>query len=154
MTGVSAGVLEGYGFEHIFTTRWNDNDVFGHLNNTIYYAAMDTTITSWLLSREEFQLNSSTGIAVVVSSSCTYLESVAFPESLVIGLRAAKLGSSSVTWELGIHRSSDRKLIAHGQFVHVFLDEATKRPTPIPALLRASIEAHLVTDRPKDPGMK
>jgi acyl-CoA thioester hydrolase len=134
----------GYGYGRVFATRWNDNDVYGHLNNTIYYAAMDTTITSWLLGVAGLRTDDEDAMAVVVSSSCTYLESVSFPESLVIGLRAGRIGTTSVTWELGIHRESDGVLVATGQFVHVFVGHDTRRPVPIPSAVGDAIEAHLV----------
>lgn len=146
--------LAGYGYARFFATRWNDNDVFGHLNNTIYYAAMDTTITSWLLGVGALRIEPSTNdatmpkpegeMAVVASSSCTFLQSVSFPEGLVVGLRAGRLGTSSVTWELGIHRESDRELVATGEFVHVFIGSESKRPAPIPADVRAEIELQLL----------
>jgi acyl-CoA thioester hydrolase len=140
----------GYGFGRAFTTRWNDNDAYGHLNNTTHYAAMDTTITSWLIGVAGVRTKAAPAIsdddpmAVVVSSSCTYLESVSFPDSLLIGLRAGRIGSTSVTWQLGIHREDDGVLVANGEFVHVFIDRDTLRPVPIPPGVRAAIERELV----------
>ncbi|KQR16882.1 thioesterase family protein [Cellulomonas sp. Leaf334] len=124
-----------------FGTRWNDNDVYGHLNNTVYYEAMDTTINVWLLASG---LDPSGGgpIGVCVSSSCEFTASAAFPEPLQVGLRAGRLGTSSVTWELGILR--DGELLAEGRFVHVFVDDETRRPVPIPDGIRAAIERDLV----------
>jgi len=124
-----------------FATRWNDNDVYGHLNNTVYYEAMDTTINVWLMS---VGLDPSAGepIGVCVSSSCEFKASAAFPDALEVGLRAGRLGTSSVTWELGILR--DGEVMAEGRFVHVFVDDATRRPVPIPAQIRAAIERDLI----------
>ena len=96
-------VPTGYGYGRVFPTRWNDNDVYGHVNNTIHYAAMDTTITSWLIEIAGLQTGGEHALAVVVSSGCTYRESVSFPDILVIGLRAGRIGSTSVTWDLGIY---------------------------------------------------
>jgi acyl-CoA thioester hydrolase len=134
----------GYGYSRVFSTRWNDNDVYGHLNNTTHYAAMDTTITSWLIGVAGLRTNADDAMAVVVSSSCTYVASVSFPESLVIGLRAGRIGTTSVTWELGLHAESTGALVATGQFVHVFVDSATQRPVPIPHAVRDAIEAELI----------
>ena len=137
-------VPTGYGYGRVFPTRWNDNDVYGHVNNTIHYAAMDTTITSWLIEVAGLQTGGEHALAVVVSSGCTYRESVSFPDTLVIGLRAGRIGSTSVTWELGIYRESDGLLVANGQFVHVFIGPESRRPVPIPHAVREAIEHTLV----------
>jgi acyl-CoA thioester hydrolase len=134
----------GYRFSRVFGTRWNDNDVYGHLNNTTHYAAMDTTITSWLIETAGLRSTADAAMAVVVSSSCTYLASVSFPESLLVGLRAGRIGTTSVTWELGLYAESTGSLVATGQFVHVFVDSATQRPVPVPLAVRDAIEAQLV----------
>ena len=125
-----------------FSTRWNDNDVYGHLNNTVYYEAMDTTINVWLMSVAGLDPTGGGPIGVCVSSSCEFRASAAFPEPLEVGLRAGRLGTSSVTWELGIFR--DGELLAEGRFVHVFVDDATRRPVPVPYAIRAAIERDLV----------
>lgn len=127
-----------------FPTRWNDNDVYGHVNNAIYYAAMDTVVNIWLTSRGGLDIEHGRAIGLVVSSSCQYSASAAFPEVLRIGLRAGRVGNSSVTWELGILRESTDEVLATGTFVHVFVDRDTRRPTPIPDGLRAAIERELV----------
>ena len=134
----------GYGFSRSFGTRWNDNDVYGHLNNTTHYAAMDTTITSWLIGVAGLRTDADDAMAVVVSSACTYLASVSFPESLIVGLRAGRIGTTSVTWELGLHAESTGSLVATGQFVHVFVDAENQRPVVIPQVVRTAIEAELV----------
>lgn len=125
-----------------FGTRWNDNDVYGHLNNTVYYEAMDTTINVWLISVAGLDPTAGEPIGVCVSSSCEFKASAAFPEPLEVGLRAGRLGTSSVTWELGILRAGE--LVAEGRFVHVFVDDATRRPVPVPDGIRAAIERDLV----------
>ena len=125
-----------------FATRWNDNDVYGHLNNTVYYEAMDTTINVWLMSVAGLDPTGGEPIGVCVSSSCEFKASGAFPEPLEVGLRAGRLGTTSVTWELGILR--DGELLAEGRFVHVFVDDATRRPVPVPERIRAAIERELV----------
>ena len=131
-------------YPHIaaFATRWNDNDVYGHLNNTVYYEAMDTTINVWLMASAGLDPTGGGPIGVCVSSSCEFKASAAFPEPLEVGLRAGRVGTSSVTWELGILREGE--LLAEGRFVHVFVDHVTRRPVPIPDGIRAAIERDLL----------
>ena len=138
------------GYPHVspFPTRWSDNDYYGHLNNTIYYSAMDTAINAWLIRSAGFDLERGEAIALCVSSGCEFAASAAFPEPLEIGLRAGRVGTTSVTWELGILRASAdvaSEVLATGTFVHVFVDRQTRRPVPIPAGIRAAIERELVT---------
>ncbi|MEA9986349.1 MULTISPECIES: acyl-CoA thioesterase [Subtercola] len=133
-----------YGYRRQFETRWNDNDVYGHLNNTIYYEAMDTTITHWLITEAGYSLGEGDTMAFCVSSSCQFAASGAFPDTLRVELGTGRVGSTSVAWKLGIFRESDGELLANGEFVHVFVGSETKRPVPIPAGIRAAIEAQLV----------
>ena len=145
---MSTDTAGAYGHVAPFPTRWSDNDVYGHLNNTIYYSAMDTTINVWLVRAAGFDPESAGEIALCVSSGCEFTASASFPEPLEIGLRAGRVGRSSVTWELGIRRAAvdaaSGELIATGTFVHVFVDRATRRPVPIPDGIRAAIERELV----------
>jgi acyl-CoA thioester hydrolase len=138
-----------YGHIAPFPTRWSDNDFYGHLNNTVYYLGMDTTINAWLISAAGFDLEGASEIALCVSSGCEFTASASFPEPLEIGLRAGRVGTTSVTWELGILRQDaaapgSGELLAEGTFVHVFVDRETRRPVPIPAGIRAAIERDLV----------
>jgi len=140
--------LADYGWRRTFPTRWHDNDVFGHLNNTIYYAAMDTTVTSWLLDgvsalRGRPVPAAETDPAFVVASSCRYFASAAFPDALVVGLRADRVGTTSVSWGLGIFREADEELLATGTFVHVFVGRDDRRPVPVPAAIRERIGREL-----------
>lgn len=140
--------LADYRWTRPFPTRWHDNDVFGHLNNTIHYAAMDTTVTGWLLGQAGYGMSEADGDpAVVVASSCRYFASAAFPDTLVVGLGADRVGRTSVSWGLGIFRESDHELLATGTFVHVFVDRADRRPIPVPDAIRQRIATHL---RPAD----
>ena len=135
-----------YRWHRPFATRWNDNDVFGHVNNAVYYEAMDTTVTSWLLGEAGFAADGAEGFPVVVSSSCRYVTSGVFPDVFDVGLRADRLGRSSISWGLGIFRESDGELLATGSFVHVVVDREARRPTPVPAPLRTLIESALLVD--------
>ncbi|MDF2443499.1 MAG: acyl-CoA thioester hydrolase [Subtercola sp.] len=127
-----------------FATRWNDNDVFGHLNNTVYYTAMDTTITGWLVTEGHFDIETSDVLAFCVSSSCRFIEPAAFPDTLDVTLRAGKVGTTSIAWVLDLFRASDGVQVATGEFVHVFVGRETHRPVPIPESLRAAVETELV----------
>ncbi|MGN6444371.1 acyl-CoA thioesterase [Amnibacterium sp.] len=139
--------LADYPWRRPFPTRWHDNDVFGHVNNTIYYAAMDTTVTSWLLGQAGYGMTEAQGDpAVVIASSCRYFASGAFPDTLVVGLRADRVGTTSVSWGLGIFRESDEELLATGTFVHVFVDRETRRPIPVPSPIRDRVVAELGAD--------
>ncbi|MBD5785214.1 acyl-CoA thioesterase [Cellulosimicrobium terreum] len=114
------------------------------MNNTVYYEAMDTAINTWLVRVAGLDRLTGPAIGVCVSSSCEYRASASFPDVLEVGLRAGRVGTSSVVWELGILREGEDEPIAHGRFVHVFVDRATRRPTPVPAGIRAAVVRDLV----------
>lgn len=126
-----------------FGTRWNDNDQYGHLNNTVYYEAMDTAINTWMMANSGLDPQGA-AIALCASSSCDFAASAAFPEPLEVGIAIERLGTSSITWALGILRAGEEVPIATGRFVHVFVDAETRRPTPIPVAIRAAVEEQLV----------
>ena len=134
----------GHEYRQRVPTRWNDNDAFGHINNTIYYAAMDTTITTWLLRVGRLDVEAGDVVAVVASSSCEYRESASYPDALIVAMTAGRIGTTSIAWQLDIYRESDGSLVASGKFVHVFLDGVTRRPVEIPPRLREAVERELV----------
>ena len=127
-----------------FATRWNDNDQYGHLNNTVYYAAMDTAVNTWMISQASLDPQGGGPIALCVASSCEFSASASFPELLEVGIGIENLGTTSVTWDLTILREGGSDPIARGRFVHVFVDAATRRPTPVPASVRTTIERRLL----------
>jgi acyl-CoA thioester hydrolase len=122
-------------------TRWHDNDVFGHVNNVVYYGWFDTAVNAWLVESGFLDPQTSVVVGLVVETSCTYFESVTFPETVEIGLGVERLGSSSVTYRLGIFRQGGKLAAAQGRFTHVYVERATQRPVPIPAALRTALEA-------------
>jgi acyl-CoA thioester hydrolase len=122
-------------------TRWHDNDVFGHVNNVVYYGWFDTGVNAWLVEQGFLDPATSPVVGLVVETSCTYFESVAFPETVEIGLAVARLGTSSVTYRLAIFRQGGREAAAQGRFTHVYVERATQKPVPIPTPLRAALEA-------------
>ncbi len=126
------------------TTRWHDNDIYGHVNNVTYYGFFDSAVNAYLIREGGLDIHDGEVVGFVVSSSCDYFASIAFPEPIEVGLRVGRLGNSSVQYELAIFRQGEEKACAAGRFVHVFVERASNRPTPIPARLRAALEALLV----------
>ncbi len=125
------------------TTRWKDNDVFGHVNNVVYYSFFDTAVTNLLLEHGILSIGESPIIAVVAETACRYRRELAFPDAVTVGLRVAHLGRSSVRYELGIFRNEENEAAAEGHFVHVFVARATMRPEPMPQAARAVLETLL-----------
>ncbi|WP_179775846.1 acyl-CoA thioesterase [Amycolatopsis endophytica] len=122
-------------------TRWKDNDVYGHVNNVVHYALMDTVINTWLVERGGLDIHGGGVIGLCIESHCNYHASVAFPEVLSVGLRVGHLGRSSVRYEIGLYRENRDELVAEGHFVHVFVDRGSRRPVPLAGKLRESLEA-------------
>lgn len=130
---------------HPITTRWEDNDVFGHVNNVVYYSFFDTAVTFFLLERG-LLVREGAVITVVAETRCRFLREIAFPDRVTVGLRVARLGGSSVRYELAVFRGDDDAASAEGHFVHVFVARDTMRPVPIPPAARAAL-SELLTER-------
>lgn len=122
-------------------TRWMDNDVYGHVNNVVYYAYFDTAVNAYLVERGLLDPARSEIVGLVVETSCAYFASVAFPEALEAGLAVTRLGGSSVRYAVGLFRAGGAEAVAQGHFVHVYVQRATGRPVPIPGPVRAALEA-------------
>jgi acyl-CoA thioester hydrolase len=122
-------------------TRWHDNDVFGHVNNVVYYSWFDTAVCAWLVENGHLDVATSPVVGLVVETTCTYFESTAFPETVEAGLAVERLGSSSVTYRIGIFRQGGELAAAQGLFTHVYVERASQRPVAIPAGLRAALQA-------------
>lgn len=125
-------------------TRWMDNDVYGHVNNVVYYAYFDTVVNQYLIEQGVLDIERSPVIGLVVETSCRYFSSIAFPDVVHAGLRVAKLGTSSVRYEVGIFRNDEPATAANGHFIHVYVDRETRKPTPLPAPLRRALEKLLI----------
>ena len=125
------------------TTRWADNDIYGHVNNVVYYAYFDTVANRYLIDRCGLDIHSGRVIAFVVSSSCDYFSPVAFPDQLEGGLRVNRLGNSSVEYGIAIFKAGQSQACAAGSFTHVFVDRQSQRPVPIDGALRRGLEAVL-----------
>lgn len=117
-----------------------DNDIYGHVNNALYYAFFDTAINDYLINEGGLDIVAGTSIAFAVESQCQYLSPLAFPGVIDVGLRVGKLGNSSVRYELGIFAHDEQFAAAVGYFVHVFVDRETQRPVTMPAKIRSALE--------------
>ncbi len=123
-------------------TRWMDNDAYGHVNNVVYYSWFDTAVNAYLIERGVLDIHQGETIGLVIETQCNYFAPLAFPETVEVGIRVAKLGSSSVRYEVGIFGASDLTA-AKGHFVHVYVDKNTRRPVPLPAPLKTVLETLL-----------
>ena len=121
------------------TTRWMDNDAYGHINNVTYYSYFDTVANHFLIHEGGLDIVSSPIIGLVVESRCTYKAPLAYPDRLRAGLRVDKLGNRSVTYGIGIFKEGEEQAAAHGYFVHVFVDRQSRKAVPMPERMR---EAH------------
>jgi acyl-CoA thioester hydrolase len=121
------------------TTRWMDNDVYGHVNNAVYYAFFDTVINRFLVEEGGLDIHGGEVIGLCVASGCAYHAPVAYPDALEAGLRVAHLGTSSVRYEVGIFRAGDAESVADGHFTHVFVSRDARRPVPVPVAMRAAV---------------
>ncbi len=124
-------------------TRWADNDMFGHLNNAVYYQLFDTAINGWINTGAGVDPVSMPALGIVAESGCRYFSELHFPQSLVVGLAVTRLGRSSVTYRLGVFGSQPgqeagaQRITALGHWVHVYVDRTSRRPVPIPDAIRA-----------------
>ena len=131
-------------------TRWTDNDMFGHLNNAVYYELFDTAINAWLNTTVGLDPVTAPWLGVVAESGCRYFAELQFPDPLVVGLAVTRLGSSSVTYRLAVFPpGEDAPVAAVGHWVHVYVDRATRRPTAIPEGIRSLLSTALA---PPDSG--
>jgi acyl-CoA thioester hydrolase len=119
------------------TTRWMDNDVYGHLNNVVYYSFFDTAVNGLLVDAGVLDLHAGPVIGLVVETQCNYFAPLAFPQRVTAGVRVAHLGRSSVRYEIGLFADDEQACAAAGHFVHVYVDRATRRPVHLPAPLSA-----------------
>ena len=123
------------------TTRWSDNDVYGHVNNVVYYSWFDTAVNAHLISQGVLDIHTGKTIGLVVETQCNYFAPLAFPQTVDAGIRVARLGSSSVRYEVGLFGAGEPLSAAAGYFVHVYVDRETRRPVVLPAQLRTVLQA-------------
>ena len=122
------------------TTRWMDNDVYGHLNNVVHYSLFDTAVNRVLIEAGVLDIHGGSVIGLVVHTQCHYFDSIAFPQAVQVGLSVEQLGRSSVRYALGLFADDALLSAALGQFTHVYVDRATRRPVDLPQALRAALE--------------
>ncbi|MEN0653841.1 MULTISPECIES: acyl-CoA thioesterase [Hyphobacterium] len=121
-------------------TRWNDNDVYGHMNNVVHYALFDTAVNRYLITEAGLDIHGGGVIGLVVETGCQYFAALAYPETVEAGVRVARIGTSSVTYEIGLYSENSGSAAAEGRFTHVYVDRQTRRPVPLPAEMRAGLE--------------
>jgi acyl-CoA thioester hydrolase len=120
-----------------------DNDIYGHMNNVVHYSLFDTAVNGWLIGQGALDIHGGDQIGLVVETGCRYFSEMAFPDMVTAGLRVARLGSSSVRYEVGLFRNDDETAAAEGFFVHVYVERATRRPKELNAKLRGALETIL-----------
>lgn len=122
-------------------TRWADNDAYGHVNNVVHYAWFDTAVNAWLVEAGLLDVEAGDPIGLVVETACRYFAPLSFPASVEVGIAVQRLGTSSVTYRLGIFGQGQDSAAAEGEFTHVYVDRASRRPKPIPEAWRAKLES-------------
>ena len=118
-----------------------DNDAYGHVNNVVYYSFFDTAVNRWLIAQGVLDIEKSEAIGLVVETQCQYFAPLTFPDVVTAGLRIAKIGRSSVRYEIGLFRNDDVHAAAAGHFVHVYVDRETRRAVEIPRSVRSAMES-------------
>lgn len=121
-------------------TRWSDNDVYGHVNNVVYYSWFDTAVNAYLIEQGVLDIHHGETIGLVIETQCNYFAPLAFPQMVQAGIRVGRLGQSSVRYEIGLFAEGEALCAAIGHFVHVYVDKANRRPSPLPMALRAVLE--------------
>ena len=129
-----------YSYFHSITTRWADNDIYGHVNNVVYYSYFDTVANQYLIEFTNFKPISDPIIGLVVHSNCTYIKAITYPDKIEAGLSVKKLGNSSVTYSIGIFKKDENTPCAYGEFVHVFADRISKKSISIPKKIKEALE--------------
>ena len=130
-------------FDHVtsVTTRWSDNDMYGHLNNAVYYELFDSAINAWLITGGVADTMEGSELGVVVESGCRFFAELAYPGGLDVGVRVERLGRSSITYALGLFAADRDEVAALGHWVHVYIDRDSRTPVPIPAKVREFLGA-------------
>lgn len=121
------------------STRWMDNDAYGHVNNVVYYSWFDTAVNAWLIEQGLLDIHGGDTIGLVIETQCNYFVSLSFPQTIEAGIRVARLGTSSVRYEVGLYAQGEELAAAQGHFVHVYVDRQTRRPVPLPTALRTAL---------------
>jgi acyl-CoA thioester hydrolase len=134
---------EAYAHFLPITTRWMDNDAYGHVNNVVYYSYFDTVVNRYLIEAGALDIERSPVIGLVVETHCNFFAPLSFPQMVEAGLRVARVGSSSVRYEIGLFAAGEPLAAACGHFVHVYVDRDTRRPVALPAPLHHALQGLL-----------
>jgi acyl-CoA thioester hydrolase len=132
MTRATPHTCTDYRHSHVITTRWMDNDVYGHVNNVVYYSWFDTVVNQWLITQGLLDYAGGGMIGLVIETHCNYFAPLAFPQDITAALRVGHIGTSSVRYEVGLFAKGAETAAAQGHFVHVYVDRVTRRPVPLP----------------------
>jgi acyl-CoA thioester hydrolase len=143
--GKTFGQRAGYRHFLPIVTRWMDNDLYGHINNVVYYSFFDTVVNRYLIDGGFLDPAGGEVIGLVVETGCRYAKPLAFPQAVTAALRVAHMGTSSVRYEVALFRGDEDDAAAEGHFIHVYVERTTRRPTPLPDALRALLTPLLVT---------
>jgi acyl-CoA thioester hydrolase len=131
---------EDYRLFRPLQTRWADNDAYGHMNNVVHYALFDTAINGWLIERSLLDIHRGKVVGLVVETGCSYFSEMAFPDPVTAGIAVTRIGTSSVTYRIGLFRGDDVIEAAQGRFTHVYVDRESRRPQPLDARWRTILE--------------
>ena len=126
-------------YRHFLTipTRWMDNDVYGHVNNVVYYSFFDTVVNKFLIEQGQLDYSKGKVVGLVVETKCQYFAPIAFPDVVVAGIRVAHIGTSSVRYEIGLFKNDEDNPAAEGHFVHVYVTRSGNKPTPLSTQMRS-----------------
>lgn len=122
------------------TTRWDDEDVYGHINNAAYYSYFDTTVNGYLIEATGADIRRLSAVGLVAETGCVYRRELGYPEPVEVGLVVERLGTSSVVYRLGLFQGDTDEAAAEGRFVHVYVDQASREVVPVPDRIRAVVE--------------
>lgn len=137
---------EAYKYFLSIPTRWMDNDVYGHVNNVVYYSYFDTVVNGYLIEENVLDIQGGQQIGLVVETQCNYFAPLAFPDVIDAGLRVTRIGTSSVRYEIGLFKQGSDEAAAEGHFVHVYVDKQSRKPKPLGDNLRAVLTKIFVKD--------
>lgn len=148
MTRPTAQPRAHYAWFTPITTRWMDNDVYGHINNVTYYSFFDTAVNRYLIDSNVLNIHEGKTIGLVVETHCNYFAPLTFPDAIEAGVRVAHVGGSSVRYEVGIFAAGAPTAAACGHFVHVYVDRASRRPVPLDDAFRQAVQALMASSQP------
>ncbi len=136
--------LDEYPYRQIITTRWRDNDVYGHVNNVVYYSWFDTAVNGFLIDRGVLDFSKGHTVGLVVETHCNYFRPVAFPDQITAAVAVERIGNSSVRYKVGIFKNDETQASASGHFIHVYVDADTHRPVQLPDNIRLVLKQIMV----------